>query len=237
MCVENKLDKPLDVPDHRIAELVELGMSGAMLIHELRQPIFSIRAMAQLAIAKGACDVSVLRDILTQVATMDEYVEHFSQTDASESQRFCAVKSAERAMALLSDKAKSAGVSLESNFTTQKVDLFGRPNSIFQAVTNLLSNAINALVGVENACIVLSVQRKGDSHVTFTVTDNGRGIPDDLKENLFEPFITSRAGAGGTGLGLYLTKQLVEGLSGQITVETIASGGAKFEITIPRMLS
>lgn len=225
------------MPDTRIADLIELGLSGAMLIHELRQPIFSIRAMAQLAIAKGTCDAAVLHDILTQVATMDEYVEHFSQTGASEFQKFCAVDCAQRGLGLLADRAKSQGVSFVSNFTKEETGLYGRPNALFQVVTNLLSNAINALKGVDEAVVLLSVAVTDDNVVKITVDDNGSGVPEGLRDSLFDPFVTGRAGTGGTGLGLYLTKQLVEGLTGTVTVSTAASGGARFEVCIPRSAS
>jgi signal transduction histidine kinase len=231
------MDRPVKIPDTRIAELIELGLSGAMLIHELRQPIFSIRAMAQLAIAKGTCDAAVLHDILTQVATMDEYVEHFSQTGASDFQKFCAVECAQRGLRLLADRAKSQGVSFLSEFTKEEAGLYGRPNALFQVVTNLLSNAVNALKGVDDAVVLLSVAVTADNLVKITVDDNGAGVPEDLRDSLFDPFVTSRAGAGGTGLGLYLTKQLVEGLTGTVAVSTSDSGGARFEVCIPRRAS
>jgi signal transduction histidine kinase len=108
---------------------------------------------------------------------------------------------------------------------------------LFQVVTNLLSNAINALKGVDEAVVLLSVAVTDDNVVKITVDDNGVGIPEGLRDSLFDPFVTGRAGTGGTGLGLYLTKQLVEGLTGTVAVSTSDSGGARFEVCIPRLSS
>ena len=69
--------------------------------------------------------------------------------------------------------------------------------------------------------------------VAVEVADNGTGVPDDLKEKLFEPFFTTKRRGEGTGLGLYIVRQVVEDLGGSISVGDSDLGGASFTLRFP----
>ena len=65
------------------------------------------------------------------------------------------------------------------------------------------------------------------------VTDTGPGVPDALKRKIFEPFFTTREAAGGTGLGLWLARGIVEEEDGSLNVEDAPGGGARFIVDLP----
>lgn len=103
------------------------------------------------------------------------------------------------------------------------------PAAIDHVVSNLLVNAYR--YGGNN--IAVEAKRDGDS-MTFSVTDDGDGVPNDLADRLFEPFTRGKASSavGGSGLGLALVKSLVEASGGEISYTTPPGGGASFEVRL-----
>lgn len=102
---------------------------------------------------------------------------------------------------------------------------------------NLLLNAHDALVGVENARIILEVAHvPGEPVITVTVGDNGSGIPDELLEDIFRPFFTTKPVGEGTGLGLHFCLQVMERLGGTISVESEPGAGTLFTVNLPAVV-
>jgi two-component system, NtrC family, sensor histidine kinase AtoS len=109
----------------------------------------------------------------------------------------------------------------------------GDPRSIEQVFTNLISNAVDAMSATGGTLaikIIKSMSAADRSQVEVTVSDNGPGIPDDVRERIFEPFVTTKA--KGTGMGLAITKQIVTAHKGSITVNSFP-GGTIFRVVIP----
>jgi PAS domain S-box-containing protein len=114
------------------------------------------------------------------------------------------------------------------------------PGPLGQVLINLINNAYlhafgenveSGRVSVEAVAATLADGREG---VVLAVTDNGEGIPEHLIARIFEPFFTTRMGQGGTGLGLNITYNIVNGLlGGQIDVHSRLGEGTRFEIRIP----
>jgi signal transduction histidine kinase len=102
-----------------------------------------------------------------------------------------------------------------------------------QAMSNLLRNALEACAGVGTTPqVAVTSEIDGAQHVTqLLVVDNGPGIPPDLGDRIFRPFVTSKR--SGTGLGLALVQKIVVVHNGRIVAGTSASGGASFQITLP----
>jgi nitrogen-specific signal transduction histidine kinase len=102
---------------------------------------------------------------------------------------------------------------------------------IYRCLLNLLVNAADA-VPAEGGRIRLTARRE-DGALRLEVSDNGPGIPEDLRERIFEPFFSTK-GSRGTGLGLAVTRKIVEEHGGRITVETGEMGGARFIVLLPQ---
>ena len=115
----------------------------------------------------------------------------------------------------------------------------GAPSSGKTTLLNLLGNAFDALADIPadrpnwTPNVRVETQRSIDS-VLLRISDNGNGIPDDMADRIFEPFVTTKASRGGTGLGLSLSHDIVtEGHKGTLTYSTSESGGAAFTIRLP----
>jgi signal transduction histidine kinase/ligand-binding sensor domain-containing protein len=107
------------------------------------------------------------------------------------------------------------------------------PQELGRVVLNLLNNAFDAVRGRENSVVVVS-SRRHRGHLEICVSDNGPGIPDDIREKIFEPFFTTKATGKGTGLGLSLSYDIVtKGHGGSMTVGESEAGGAKFSVVLP----
>lgn len=108
----------------------------------------------------------------------------------------------------------------------------GDADQIHQAVLNLLLNAFDALS--EGGDIVLRLRRQ-DGLITLSVEDNGPGLPPDLVERAFDPFVTGKA--RGSGLGLAKVASVMEGHGGQAIYRPRDPCGACFEMIFPELVS
>ena len=85
--------------------------------------------------------------------------------------------------------------------------------------------------------IVIKATLSGKRNLHIVYTDNGKGIPDELRKRIFDPFVTTKRGQGGSGLGMHLVYNLVtQALNGSITVESATNEGVKFDIIFPVVL-
>lgn len=116
-----------------------------------------------------------------------------------------------------------------------QVELYTEPGALSQAVTNLMVNAtLHAFEGVEHRVVTIEVTEQADT-VSVSVADNGRGMSEEAAMRAFTPFFTTRRAQGGSGLGLFSSRRVVEQvLGGRIGFETGAGRGTRFLITLPR---
>jgi two-component system, NtrC family, sensor kinase len=105
------------------------------------------------------------------------------------------------------------------------------PQGIHRCLLNLLSNAIDAL-DEEEGEVKISTQKQGESEVLITVDDNGAGIPEHIRQRIFDVFFSTK-GSQGTGLGLAVTKKIIEEHGGSIEVQSSEDQGTKFVIRLP----
>ncbi len=111
--------------------------------------------------------------------------------------------------------------------------VIGDWRALDQVFNNLISNAIDAMKengGVLSVKVSLSTMVSNRPHLEIAVSDNGPGIPDDIREKIFEPFVTTKA--SGTGLGLSITKRIVTAHRGSITFNSYP-GATVFRIFLP----
>ncbi|GAH75389.1 unnamed protein product, partial [marine sediment metagenome] len=124
----------------------------------------------------------------------------------------------------LPEKGIDFVVELESGLPQIEAD----PDRMHQVVFNLINNAAESMP--EGGELKVETSLDGE-WVRIAVSDAGRGIPEKLLNKLFEPFFTTKA--GGTGLGLAVSRKIVEDHGGQIDVETRPGEGATFAVSLP----
>jgi signal transduction histidine kinase len=134
-------------------------------------------------------------------------------------------------MAVMGAKAneKSAALALDLPKDLPKASGFG--GELNQVWANLIDNALDA-VG-QNGRVVVSARAEGH-RLVVKVTDNGPGIPEEVKSRIFDPFFTTKPVGKGTGLGLDIVRRLVDKNEGTIEVES-EPGRTEFRVVLPRV--
>ncbi|MEM6298830.1 MAG: ATP-binding protein [Bacteroidota bacterium] len=134
-------------------------------------------------------------------------------------------------LTMLQHKFKDAGVSIEKQFTDKPFCFEGHPGEINQVWTNILDNAIDA--SREQADPKVTIHTQADEKgLTVEITDNGKGIPEEIIGKIFDPFFTTKKIGEGTGLGLDVVNQIVREHNGTINVTSVP-GQTTFSLCFP----
>ena len=136
----------------------------------------------------------------------------------------------ESTLQLVRHAAQRARVALEADLPEGSVRALGDARSLNQVFLNLLKNAVEALEGTGGTVRVRL--RQGESAVTVEIEDDGPGIDPALRERLFEPFVTSKPAGRGTGLGLPISRRIVQECGGSLEVRSAPGRGTCFTVTL-----
>ena len=110
----------------------------------------------------------------------------------------------------------------------------GHPSRLVQVVLNLVMNAMQSLpLGAADAQLIAIHTATSGERVLIEVSDSGPGVPEADRERIFEPFVTSKPIGEGTGLGLFVCRNIVRGYGGEISVHDRPGGGALFRVLLP----
>ncbi|HSS02640.1 MAG TPA: sensor histidine kinase [Kofleriaceae bacterium] len=136
----------------------------------------------------------------------------------------------EQALALSAARLATCGVRVEKHIEVLPI-VRARPGELHQVLLNLIGNALEAMPAGGTLRVAA---RAGENDVELAISDTGAGIDAAHSEKVFEPFFTTRRSAGGTGLGLAVTREIAVRHGGHIRVEPGESGGARFVVSLPR---
>ena len=131
---------------------------------------------------------------------------------------------------LVGNEAKTKGVDISRFADTHLKSIWVDPNQVRQILINLLSNAIHATPA--GGCISIFLENI-PSGISMIVEDTGTGIPKENLDKIFEPFFSTKSPGQGTGLGLFVTREIVEKLNGSIEVHSRLGQGTRFCVQIP----
>lgn len=196
----------------RLARLAELGQMSAVLAHEIRNPLGALKGFLQLAQERAAGDTRLWLDTsLEQTGRLEQLVKDLLAYARAPQPKWRVIAWREMETRL---RPHAPGVVFQAGDFQLRTD----PDMLEQAVLNLLRNAIEA--GDQ-------VSLRAEPGL-IRVTDNGPGIPPELRPKLFQPFVTTKA--QGTGLGLAIVRNLVRALNGNVQLTNARPTGACAEI-------
>ena len=136
-----------------------------------------------------------------------------------------------RAVTLRTYSIARAGLTIGFNAAEAVFIVDGNRVQIQQAVLNLIANAEQALAGTRGGAIRVDMANEGQQ-ILIRVADNGPGVPEELRERMFEPFVTTRPRLEYSGLGLTASRMVAEGHGGSLTLEA-TDHGASFVLRLP----
>jgi signal transduction histidine kinase len=237
---------------HTRAERLEaVAEMSASLAHEIKNPLASIRSAAELlAKVPGADDDTRTLTKLVQRESdrlsrlLSEFLD-FARTGVTSVRRLDLVEIARHAAALVgAHPDKPEQVTIREVFPSTPLVVVGDDDLLHRAIFNLLLNAVQAsppggevrVEAVELAHHQLPPQAEHFSRggLMLRITDQGRGIPESIKDRLFEPFVTTKS--GGSGLGLSIVHRAVEAHHGFILVDSADHHvGCRFTMILPKL--
>ena len=135
------------------------------------------------------------------------------------------------ALRVLHSQYKKYEVNIAEEYAEGLPAVQGNFAQLGQVCMNLINNAIQALKGGEGRIMLKTYTQGGEA--VFECVDTGPGIPEEVRQNIFKPFFTTKPVGEGTGLGLYICHQTVEKHGGQIEVESQVGMGTTFRVKLP----
>ncbi|MEZ5499619.1 MAG: PAS domain S-box protein [Steroidobacteraceae bacterium] len=229
----------------RMASMSHLATTGeisAGIAHELNQPLSAIATYAQAAIRicqSGQPDPAQVREVLGHISSQALRAGEIVTRLRGLAQRRATKTEATNLSALLADTVEFAKHDLRANDVRIELDVDpDLPEAkvdriqIQQVLLNLIKNAIDAMqdVVVTERVIRVSATCASDE-IRIQITDNGPGVDESVAPRIFEPFVTTKA--TGSGLGLALSRSIIEAHRGQIAFASGGERGAKFTVSLP----
>lgn len=217
---------------------------AAMLAHEIRNPLLSIKGAAQLLGSTAAADdVPLAQLIVNEVARIDQLITTLDPLAVAPRPAMEPLNVHEllKHAQMAVNAALPQAASFETKYDPSLPEVAGNRDQLVQALVNLMKNAAEAAELVAIPKITLSTRyvvgdaRRNPSGVrlpiAISITDNGRGVPPAFIPNLFAPFATTKT--NGRGLGLAITARIAEEHGGMVAHEVPEQGGARFTLYLP----
>ena len=219
--------------------LAALGRLLAGVAHEVRNPLAGIRSTVQLwqRLPDHTRTPESMEAVVAAVDRLNAIVSrllYFSRADNAERRPVDLNRLVNESLDLLAAQAAGQGIALERDLAANLPPVMASANALRQAILNLLTNAFQAMPnGGRLRCS--SRLRSQDHFLELRVTDTGPGVAAEVSPHLFEPFVTTRS--DGTGLGLALCREIIQGHGGRIELENTGTTGTTFLVLLPARLS
>lgn len=219
----------------RSEKLAAIGTTTAGIAHELKNPLTYLNTLSQLMAKKWddpEFKKSVADTLPAETQRMQMMVEGLLDYSREKEMQFKPVEIKEvvdKTLALLAYEIRKKSIEIKTDFSHQGV-VSGDPNRLMQVFMNIVANAVQVM-GAKGGEIIISTEEKADQ-VVVSIKDTGPGIAEENLKKIFDPFYSTKE--GGTGLGLVITRKIVEEHKGSIEVESTPGQGTTFKISLPR---
>jgi signal transduction histidine kinase len=218
----------------RSERLHAVGELAAGMAHEIRNPLGGIRGAAEI-LAKDTTSSEVRTEfgrlMEDEIGRLDRVVRNFLQFARPSSAVVEHVRVADvldSVMLLLGPDARRRGIQLANDVPAESV-ILASPDLFRQVLLNVALNAVQAQPS--GGCVRISARALGDV-MEFRVEDEGPGIPQEVRETMFDAFVTTRP--DGSGLGLPIAHRLAKSMGGRVDLVATGASGTTFRIVMPR---
>ena len=225
----------LDESVRRLDRLAALGALAAEIAHEVRNPLVTLQTFLQLLPERREDPEFLSRylEVVTgELRRMDRLLDRIVETarpgTSGDADAATVGAALEAVGELLRQRAIAGDVELALDCEASACVALGE-DALRQVLLNLVQNALE--VTPPGGRVTARVVR-GEGHVSIRVCDAGPGVPPELRQRIFEPFFTTRADRAG-GLGLAITRRIVEEAGGAIAVDAASGGGAELRVRLP----
>ncbi|XOB65761.1 ATP-binding protein [Deferribacteres bacterium DY0037] len=215
--------------------LMTIGTLTAAVSHEIKNPLNSIMLHADILVRKNSENKDYCEKILSDAERIKDIIDNtlnFSRLDDEQKIEEVNLNSFMANVRLYAERTilKWTDIPLTMDVQEELGSITANPVHLEQIILNLIRNAVEAVEDSESPMLWVRAGREG-RNVVIHVADNGRGIPEQVQKMIFNEFYTTKA--TGTGIGLYIVKELVQNYNGTIDFKTDPRTGTSFIITLP----
>jgi signal transduction histidine kinase len=237
MRAETQLQQARSALAHR-QRVSMMGEVAASLAHEIKQPIIAARIDAKVclgALAEDRLDLQAARDAASRLVKDAAWAaEVITRTTAlfkkeTERERVNIGLIVDELAVLLQQEANESSISIHTSVSPGIPDIMADRIQLQQALMNLMLNAIDAMKDAGGE-MTITAEPRSDGQLFIAVSDTGVGLPTENPDDIFESFVTTKA--HGTGMGLAITRSIVESHGGRLWTAANTGRGATFCFTL-----
>jgi signal transduction histidine kinase len=239
MIVRLRQNRALEEAVRENRYLTHLGKLSSGMAHEIRNPLNFIGlavdhldAMTEGKGADGEAEkLQVIGRIKEEIGRLNDLVTNFILYGRPPELQRAVVRVPELAVGVLrmaEERLRAQSISCRTEFTDVR-EIHADPDMLRRALVNLVGNAIDAMPN--GGTLSVSAGPRTDGRYSVVVEDTGIGIPAEERERIFEPYFTTKA--SGLGLGLVLTKKIIDAHGGEIFVDSTPGKGTRIEVALP----
>ncbi|MFD1746761.1 ATP-binding protein [Rhizobium helianthi] len=220
-------------------KLAGLGQMSAALSHEFNQPLAAAKTYsdsAEVLIERGRLDeardnIRRISALIDRMASISRHLRNFARKPNEKLSAVPLDEVIRDTLEIVAARLKSAGAELSVQMDEPVPLVLAGSIRLQQVLVNIITNAADAVEGLEDRRIDLSGKTEG-GRVRICVRDRGPGVPEAIRERIFDPFFTTKGVGKGLGLGLSISYNIVKDFGGSLSVEAHAQGGAEFLIDL-----
>ena len=244
--VQNELQKNREQEQLLIqkSKFIALGEMISNIAHQWRQPLSELSAIMMTLKFKhnlGKLDTNVMSEkskdaenLLEYMSkTIDDFREFFMPS--REKKKFFAKEAVDAVISIIGTSAKEKNISLHVEIPENE-KIYGHKNEFEQVLLNVITNAKNILLSKKTMNPTIGIKLSSDEQFTYlSISDNAGGIEVEPIDKIFQPYFTTREDSGGTGIGLYMSKLIIEKNMGGILMVKNSEIGAIFTIRLKKV--
>lgn len=223
-------------------KLAAIGELAAGIAHEIRNPLASISGSIQMLKSEfppGDDNEKLMEIILRETDRLNSLINDFLSYARPKPLNIAAInirEIIEDILQLLSQTSGLSRIRIRVEYYDNMPELYGDAGQIRQMLWNVIKNSAEAASGRSTGVVWITIGKgpeteEGLPTIQFVISDNGKGMEKETLEQIFHPFFTTKP--GGTGLGMSIMHQVVQGHNGIVEVDSTVEKGTRFTITIP----
>jgi two-component system NtrC family sensor kinase len=231
-----------------VAKMASMGKLAATVAHEINNPLAGILTYARLISRNISAatmseqeqkeSLEYLDAAISEIKRCGNIVRNllqFSRGSESVMERIDVHSLIEKSLSITKHHFQINGISATTRLEAADPNTIGNANQITQMLIALLMNAVEAMTP-GGSLIVTTQDSFGENALCISVTDNGKGIPQEIRSNIFEPFFTTKENGHSVGLGLAVVYGIILRHQGKIEVESKPGQGTTFILTLPKQM-
>ncbi|MCT4626589.1 PAS domain-containing sensor histidine kinase [Halodesulfovibrio sp.] len=216
-------------------KLAAVGEMSAFVAHEIRNPLFAIGGFANALLKQNHLEggdrkkIEIIFNESKRLEKILKIILNFARPAHGSDGEVDVNEVIMEALGLLRLKFEAQGGIVISNLSEKVAKVRGNPDQVKQCVINGIKNGFEAMP--HGGTLKVETTLSADNWVIVRIIDSGEGIPDDVREHIFNPFFSTKS--GGTGLGLAMTKKIIEDMGGKVKLRSKPYKGTMLAFYLP----